>query len=181
MTRKPIIIDGPPPILEIEEAEHAISVARSYIDIAVDHYCDDAERFAQEIDHARSTLRTLRKHFPTDWAMVALEQKIDDPLWGTWEPVRAELLSAINTQIVASVRKAAQTIARNRASASAPRQGRFPDWMKQAAIKLAQEHLTKTSKPIPIKEIIEHLIDEQIRRGEKGSIPTDSAVSKWMK
>lgn len=152
-------------MIEIEEARHAVRVARQYA---------DEERFDACVEVLEKLLAVFPKHYRFGHH-VALA--LGAPEWDVdWNGVEAEIILAINAQIVDAIRRRDKLAADNRAKASKPRTSKYA-WMQEIAKEMAAARPKLTDN-----HLAELILDRiQTEADEDKELPSDRTVRSWLK
>ena len=94
------------PILPADEAENALVLALSYLDLAVE--AESTVEFDRYCEMANDVLAELRACFPEDFAMPELNARIGSPSWGVWDRLVAEVRGAVDAQLITAGRAIAR-------------------------------------------------------------------------
>lgn len=152
-------------MIEIEEARHALSVAREHAEEG--NYAACAAVVAQLIEmfppHYRFGRQVTLATDAPDWVI-------------DWDALDTEIISAINAQIVDEMRRRNKTAALNRAKARKPRASKFA-WMNDIAAKVVAQ------KPNLSGNQLASLVLDAIQTESKGDaeLPSERTVRVWIK
>lgn len=152
-------------MIEINEARYAVSVARQHA---------DEERFDACVEVLEKLLAVFPQHYRFGHH-VALA--LGAPEWDVdWNEVEAEIILAINAQIVDEMRRREKLAADNRAKASKPRKSKYA-WMQEIAKEMAEARPKLTDN-----HLAELILDRiQTEADEDNDLPSERTVRNWLK
>lgn len=154
-------------MIEIEEARHALSVAREHAKEGNYEAC-------------AAVVTQLIEMFPPDYRFgreVALA--IDAPDWVIdWDALDTEIISAINAQLIEHIRAKEARAKQAKKAAKLPRSSKYPEAMKQLAYDMAD--LRPKLTPSSVSVFVLDKMQTEAATAGWDCLPSRRTIANWI-